>query len=197
MEAIKGQSPIEDIFTWHCMKYLSDEVTFANQVWVNTEHGRFRIDFVLSDRNQGVAVECDGHDFHDAFRDEIRDAILLGEGHFETIYHFRGCDLTYYTEDCLWLMSILDHDLFSERGRVNLNQLHKLEIVSSLTNGENYMLRGRTGEQPYWFWAFRRNIHLKSNNPDWPHWRTLFRFACKHPNTSLDEVVSLRRSRGD
>ncbi len=195
MEVIKGESPIEDIFAWHSTKYISDEVTFDNQVWVNTEHGRFRIDFVLSDRKQGVAVECDGHDFHDAFRDEFRDAILLGEGHFETIYHFRGCDLTYYPEDCLWLISILDPDLFSERGRLNLNQLHKLEFVDSLTNRESYMLRCRTKMEPYWFWAFRRNIHQKAKTPNWPHWRVLFRFACKHPGTSLDELVSGWRMR--
>lgn len=185
------ESPIEEIFAWNCAKYLVSRIVFDNQLEVNTKHGRFRIDFLLSDGNERVAVECDGHDFHDTFRDELRDAILLGEGNFETIYHFRGCDLTYYTEDCLWLMSILDPNLFSERGRLNLNQLHKLEIVSSLTSGESYMLRAHTGEQPYWFRAFRRNSHLKSNNPDWPFWRTLFRFASKYPSTSLDDLVSL------
>lgn len=192
-------SPIEEIFAWHCTKYLCSSVAFDTQVELDTRHGQFRMDFVLTDADQKVAVECDGHEFHDPFRDEFRDAILLGEDHLETIYHFRGCDLTYHAEDCLWLMSILNPNLFSERGRLNLSQLHKLEIVDSLTDGESYMLRGRPGERPYWFWAFRRNIHLRSNrnprNPNWPYWRVLYRFVCKHPSASLDELVTLWRRR--
>jgi hypothetical protein len=188
-------SPIEEIFAWHSTKYLRRDVAVDTQVGVDTRQGQFRMDFVLIDRDERVAVECDGHDFHDPFRDEFRDAILLGEGHIQTIYHFRGCDLTYYPEDCLWLMSIRDSNLFSKQGRLNLNQLHKLGIVYSLTSGESYILRGRVGEQPYFFWAFRRSIYLKSATPNWPHWRTLFRLASKHPGYCLDELVSLRRQR--
>ncbi|MBA7712611.1 hypothetical protein ES703_121594 [subsurface metagenome] len=201
MEAIRGESPIEDIFAWHCMKYLSDEVTFDNQVWVNTEHGRFRIDFVLSEKNQKVAVECDGHDFHDEFRDEFRDAILLGEGHLGTIYHFRGCDLTYYPEDCIWLMSFLDSRLFIERGQLQLNQLHKLEIDHIRSGREDYILKDPTSISSYRFWAFRRSIHNLPgwnlrHGPDWQYWKALYRFACEHPQAGLDELIQLERKGG-
>lgn len=189
-------SPIEDSFAWHCTKYLRAGLAFDTQVELNTRHGRFRMDFLLADAHEKVAVECDGHDFHEPFRDEFRDAILLSEGNLDTVYHFRGCDITYYPIDCIWLMAFLNPRLFSERGRLNLNQLHKLEIVDSLTSSESYMLRGRTGEQPYWFWAFRRTIHLKPRvNPHWPHWKVLYEFACAHPGVSLDNLVNMRFGR--
>jgi len=191
-DSLKTESHIEKIFAWGCLKYLHNNINLDSQVEVNTKYGLFRIDFVLSGSNQKVAVECDGRDFHDGFRDEFRDAILLGEGHFETIYHFRGCDITYYVEDCLWLMSILDPNLFSERGRLQLNRLHKLENVWGFTSDESYMLRGRTGEQPYWFWAFRRTIHLKPRVN--PHWKVLYEFACAHPHVSLDDLVNMRKA---
>jgi len=187
-------SPIEDIFAWHCQKYLQQGVGLDSQVEFKTHHGVFRVDFVLVTENTNrVGVECDGRDFHEPFRDEFRDAILLGEGHLGTLYHFRGCDITYYPEDCIWLMSTLDPDLFSERGRPQLSYLHRLEIVSVLSSPESYVLRSLPGEPKYRFWAFRRSVDVKSHaNPTgWPHWRVLYRFACEHPLASLDELIKL------
>jgi hypothetical protein len=171
------------------MKYISNNIVLDNQVPVESQHGDFRMDFVLSHGNRRIAIECDGRDFHEPFRDEFRDAILLGEGHFETIYHFRGCDITYYPEDCLWLMSKLNPEIFTERSKLILNRLHRLEPI--LATGESYELRNRRGEAFYWFWAFRRNIHLKSHNPNWPFWKSLYSLACEHPGLGLDELIGL------
>lgn len=187
-------SPIEDIFAWHCHKYLSSGIKLDKQVDIDTQHGRFRIDFALSDVDERIAVECDGRDFHELFRDEFRDAILLGEGHFDTIYHFRGCDITYHPDDCIWLMSVLNPKLFSERGHLHLDRLHKLEVGENydLANRESYSFRVYTSGQGYPFWAFRRTIHV---NPKLKyHWKVLYAFACEHPGASVDELVGMRVS---
>lgn len=194
-------SPIEDIFAWYCTKYIRGDLALDTQVEFNTQHGQFRVDFVLADGDEKVAVECDGHDFHDAFHDEFRDAILLGEGHLGTIYHFRGCDLTYYPEDCIWLMSFLNSRLFSERCRLQLNHLHKLEIAHNLSGREDYILKDPTSRSSYRFWAFRRSIHNLPgwnlrHGPDWQYWKVLYRFACEHPRASLDELIQIERKGG-
>ena len=195
IELSSCESPIEEIFAYDCQKYLDDCVSFESQVEVNTEHGLFRIDFVLSVRNQRVAVECDGRDFHNGFRDEFRDAILLGEGHFETIYHFRGCDLTYHDKDCLWLMSVLDSGLFTERGRHILNRMRELKDIRNMTNRESFT--AFTDDLRCWFWAFRHSIHHKSHrNSRWPFWHALYEFAGQHPHMDLDHLLIMFWKKG-
>ena len=181
-------SPIEEIFARECPKYLDSGVSFDCQVEVGTKHERFRVDFVLEET---IAVECDGRDFHNPFRDEFRDAILLGEGRFPTIYHFRGRDITYYPEDCLWLISLEYPVLFSERGRHQLNCLHELDIVPYLSQGEAVILRDPTNDYRR-AWVFHRNIQQKSSlNPYWPYWRGLSEFASQHPHVCLDRLLAL------
>ena len=119
-------SPIEAAFADSCFKFLSPNVYVGKQVEASTTHGVFRLDFLMSVNDKKIAIECDGKDFHEGLRDELRDAILLGGGNCETIYHFRGCDLVYYPYDCVWLISVLDKDLFSQRGHIQLRQLRCL-----------------------------------------------------------------------
>lgn len=189
------ESPLEEIFARECCRYLSHETDFDCQVEVSTRHEQFRVDFVLSRAQKTVAVECDGRDFHNPLRDEFRDAILLGEGHFTSIYHFRGCDITFYPEDCLWLMSVEYPALFSERGRHQLDCRHELEIVPLLSQREAIILRNPA--EPYRrAWVFRRSIQPKSSpHSYWPYWRRLGEFAGRHPGLSLDQVINLWKKR--
>ena len=185
--SLRPESPIEEIFAWECLKYLDNSVNLDSQVEVITEHGLFWLDFVLSRASEKIAVECDGPNFHDFLRDEFRDAILLGEGHFTTIYHFRGRDINYYPEDCLWLLSLGYPALFSERGRHQLNCLHELEIVPILSQGVSVILRDPANPCRR-AWVFRRDIYQKPN-PYW-HWRILYEFAIQHPFVSLDNLIA-------
>jgi hypothetical protein len=186
------ESPIEEIFARECPKYLDSRASFDCQAEVRTRHELFCVDFVLEER---IAVECDGCDFHDPLRDEFRDAILLGEGHFTTVYHFRGRDLTCYPEDCIWLISLEYPAMFSERGRHQLNCLHQLEIVPCLSQREAVILRDPTSHSRR-AWVFRRDIQQKSNlNPYWPYWRGLYEFANQHPHVCLDRLLALWKRR--
>ena len=182
-------SPIEDAFAWECQKYLRNDICFESQVEIITKHGKFRVDFVLSTNDYKVAVECDGKDFHDAHRDEIRDAIILGEGHLGIIYHFRGCDLTWATTECVWLMSVIDPIIFSRRGIIQLEYLNRLKIImdDDLVNRE--LISGDVelnDDERYRFRAYRTTARTNPNLNY--HWKALYKFACNNPGLTLDEL---------
>ena len=181
-------SPIEDIFAWHCKKYLRDDIAFNSQVEITTKHGKFRLDFLLVNKARKIAVECDGEDFHDAHRDELRDAIILGEGHVDTIYRFRGCDLLHSPNECIWLMSLLNSQLFTRRAIMKLEHLNKLEIImpGDLSSLELILGRVCTDYEEYKFNAVRTTIYMNPNLH--PHWKALYRFACDNPDLTLDEL---------
>ncbi|MCK9524535.1 MAG: hypothetical protein M0R49_01215 [Limnochordia bacterium] len=187
-------SPIELAFAKHCYKHLSPNVDAKEQFEVGTKHGLFRVDFGLFCGKRAIAVECDGKDYHEGLRDEIRDAILLGEGHFDTAYHFRGCDLVYYPYDCVWLMSVLDRDLFTDRAHLQLGKLRSLtfEIKSEKAERDESFLFN-IDPPSLFFWAFRRSINLTHSNPRLRyHWKSLYEFACKYPGANLDDLVDIR-----
>ncbi len=189
-------SPIEMTFADSCFKFLSPTVYVGKQVEVPTTHGAFRLDFLISVNDKKIAIECDGKDFHEGLRDELRDAILLGGGNCETIYHFRGCDLVYYPYDCIWLMSVLDRDLFTQRGHFQLNRLRCLTFdVSDEDAQKNESFYFGIDPPCRFFWAFRRSVRLLSKNPTLNyHWKTLYKFACEHPSASLNELLNVRMS---
>lgn len=133
-------SPIEELFAHNAIKYLAEDVYLEKQVDVPTIGPTFRLDFVLTRDCQRIGVECDGREFHDEYRDEWRDALILASGAIDIIYRFRGADLTYHIEDLLYLMSGADPSFFSDRGRTNLEKLASDQAHgfsgSDLTPGE-------------------------------------------------------------
>jgi len=125
---------LEDLLAWNLDKYLDDLVVLHKQFEVETICGKFRVDLAAVQGTRTVGFECDGKDFHNAFRDDWRDAMILGTGAIDLIYRFRGCDLIYHMNDCLYVVSRLDKSLFSQRGFVNLNRLASpaAKAISSL-----------------------------------------------------------------
>ena len=111
------ESPIENDFAWGLSKYLSDEALLKKQVVSDTHFGRFRIDFVAEIRSGNkVGYECDGREFHDAGRDLYRDALILDSGTVDSIIRIRGQDIVYRLGDVLYLISLWNPRLFSDRG---------------------------------------------------------------------------------
>jgi hypothetical protein len=120
----QSDSELEDLFAYNLDKYLSSDVKLLQQVEVSTICGKYKLDFVAKLSNgQSIAFECDGAEFHDARRDEWRDAMILGEKEISTIYRFPGSALFYHMEDCLYFLSRWEPHLFSSSGLVNLKRL--------------------------------------------------------------------------
>jgi hypothetical protein len=181
-------SPIEDIFAWHCKKYIRNDIEFDSQLDITTKHGIFRIDFVLSTKYQKIAVECDGKDFHIGYRDDIRDAIILGEEHVDIIYHFRGRELFNCPNECIWLMSVIEPEIFSRRGIMLLEHLNRLKIDFHKDLNSTMFLNGVVciEDDKYHFRAIRNTIH--TNPKLHPFWKVLYKFACDNPGLTLDEL---------
>lgn len=117
-------SPIEETFAWNAIKYVRPDTSLHKQYDISTKRGGFRLDFVLERNGRRVAFECDGKEFHDAYRDEWRDAITLGEGHVEVVYRLRGRDIHFHISEILYVVAHWESDLFTEAGRLNLSSLN-------------------------------------------------------------------------
>lgn len=101
------ESPIERIFAAAVFKMVG--VNEMLQQWAaQVPVGKYRIDFVHTVREEGreirVAVECDGHDFHEktkeqAQRDKERDRFLQQEGYF--VFRYTGSEVYKSPERCV------------------------------------------------------------------------------------------------
>lgn len=122
------ETPLEDELAWHLVKYLHRSVRLRSQVRVPTPCGVFWVDFVIEHRGRRIALECGALDEDvDERQERFRDALIMGSAVFQTLYRFRGKDLFYHMEDVLFLLSRLHPELFTERGRINLERLASFE----------------------------------------------------------------------
>lgn len=121
----KGESPIEEIFSWNFRKFASDDVVVRSQQEFQTPAGMFRVDFVIS-RLTGarkIGIECDGKDFHSAARDSKRDLAIVSTGALNRIYRISGRDIFAKIHDVLHLLSWQEPWLLSEKGELNVERL--------------------------------------------------------------------------
>lgn len=187
-------SPIEDTFAWNLSKYMDSNLKLDKQVDVSTPWGNFILDFVVECKSERIAFECDGKDFHDVGRDEWRDAMILGEGYIDTIYRLRGTDLVYHTEDCLFVISRLEPQIFSTQGRLDLEMLvsnpikEKLDFI--LDGGPiirlDYPLEpGRF--DPLFIFIVKETRHIPAGKRAF--WEVLYSYALKNRGLALDELI--------
>src|SRR5690348_13829612 len=105
MDERQTESPIEDLLLEAVRPRLSESARITPQVDVPTACGVFRLDFVIEGGGVRIGVECDGADFHDESRDEWRDALIIGSRQIDGIFRFRGCDLHWRLDDCLFAIA--------------------------------------------------------------------------------------------
>ena len=136
---------VQDELAWHLVKYLREDAVLQSEVEVEVPPGPghgpafFTLDLVVDVPVEGgagdpptvrrVAFETDGgRTLRDHERRLRRDATLLAHGAVDTVYRLRGSDLLGHTNDVLFLASLWDPDVFSERGRINLRTLASPEV---------------------------------------------------------------------
>ena|SRR5436190_12401087 len=187
-------SPIEDWFAINAIKYLDEAAQMEKQVDAPTPWGTFRMDFLLTGGGPRVAIECDGRDYHDQYRDEWRDALLLGTNATDTIYHFRGADLHYHVADLLYLLMRWEPHLFSDRGKTNLARLASAQVKqygnTEPTGGTiigfppqpEYGLRGIT-----FIDVERRSRIIPPGRRQ--HWTWLYKCAQEYDQHTLDALI--------
>jgi len=185
------ESPLEEKFSWAIIKYLDPSVRFKKQITVLTFVGTFRIDFVTCQQDVRIGFECDGEDFHDPFRDECRDALILGGNQVDAIYRIKGKDIEHHVEDCLYLMSRWDPQLFSSRGRHNLAILSSKEAKLAWPPWTDTMFFSFRNS-PFSVVMERRSRHVPSGERR--HWQFLYSYARSNGVRTLDELVSRRKA---
>jgi hypothetical protein len=194
-------SPIEAIFAWNLGKYINPDLKLDKQIEVNTPWGIFILDFVVECESERIAFECDGKDFHDVERDEWRDAVILGEGHVDTIYRLRGTDLVHRAEDCLFIISHLEPQIFSNKGRANLETLandyvkeslaRKLSFDNNLAKGTRLMVFECSPRSEYFSPPFICILRESRHIPDGEIsiWESKYTYALKNKGMSLDGLI--------
>jgi len=187
-------SPIEDTFAWNLSKYMNSDLRLDKQVELSTPWGIFILDFVVECKSDRIAFECDGKDFHDVGRDEWRDAMILGGAHVDTIYRLRGTDLIHHIEDCLFVISRLEPQIFSERGRVNLETLASGCIKESLEQKLNFDKNFGKGSRliplgfpPFFIYLVRESRYIPEG--EIALWKSQYSYALKNKGLPLDDLI--------
>ncbi len=191
-------SPLERLFAHHLVKYVHDEADLRKQVPISTICGTFRLDFVLQRGIKRVVFECDGRDFHDPIRDEWRDGMILGAEAVDVIYRFRGSDLTYHLNDCLFVISRWEPDIFSPRGLLQLEALASDEVRNYVENVQpeqhtwHQITYHKQPESKYSDPLFISITRNSRHDPLELHiaWRNKFNFAKSRGGGTLDEVMA-------
>ena len=154
---------LQDEFAWHLVKHLPEAARLRSEVEVEVQTAGgpalYTLDFVVelpTGPAPGAPLRRIGFELTesrtarsgDGLREHDlrlrRDATLLAAGALDTVYRLRGSDLLGSMEDVLFLASVWDPELFSERGRINLRTLASPE-ARGLTTASGGGLRP---EQP-------------------------------------------------
>ncbi|MFZ1389844.1 MAG: hypothetical protein WBP46_18985 [Thiolinea sp.] len=187
-------SPIEDIFARHYVNYASETIAFTPQASINTLCGVFILDFLLEDGSgYRVGIECDGKEFHDAARDEWRDAMILGEHHVDVIYRVRGSDIVYYMEDVLYILSKFEPSLFKHRATNNLSVLASYEAqqMAKSRDSESYIFEYKNSEDIGFLHLSARRYTVPTNERRF--WQAAYTYALSIGGGKLTDVIDQYR----
>lgn len=124
---VLSESPIERLFLEEVVKYLETGTEIGQQIEYSTKIGNFRVDFLIRKGKLEYVVELDGKEFHNVSYDIWRDSFLLGENKVKSIIRIKGKDIIYSLNECLYFLSKIFPDSFSERGKLNLSTIIEFE----------------------------------------------------------------------
>lgn len=212
---------LEDELAWHLVKVLPETARLRSehQVEIATATGPavYTLDFVIElrpdnapgARPRRIAIElsesrtvASGGGLRDHDLRLRRDATLLAAGAVDTVYRLRGSDLMGAMDDVLFLASVWDPSLFSERGRINLCRLASPEARGLSLRPEQpsvlvpYAVDGEaTPERALWHIANGHlpHVYLRRLDRRFPDvWRP-YAAPLAEPEVALP-VVPLRRA---
>ena len=190
-----SESPIATAIELQLCKHDLNDTEFRREYPAPTEWADFRIDIVLANSGRRVGIECDGASFHDEFRDELRDSLILGSGLVDTIWRLPGSAIHNHIHDCLFLISLYDDFLFDDRSRtVFMSQCSESARTHSPQSAESILLSVDRERLPNrgGFLDLRRRTRSDRYRPLRQHWRSLYDFALKHRGIRFSELHAIR-----
>lgn len=184
-------SPIEDEFALTYTKYINENVDFRMQEMVYTKCGKFRLDFIVElEDGKKIGIECDGEEFHDQSRDEWRDAAILGSTDIYEIYRIKGSDIQYHLEDVLYVLSIWEPTLFSERGRNILKKIASEAILKVNQFDTTRLMVPFISERGVYHLILDRRTKRYTKNIKKQFWETAYQVIKKSNLNDLDAIIS-------
>ncbi|QPH38889.1 hypothetical protein [Pedobacter endophyticus] len=194
------ESPLEEQFIQSLEKYLNPRSEIIPQFELETILGRFRLDFVIELDGYRIGFECDGKAYHDAFRDEWRDALILHTKQIDTIYRFRGKDIFSFLDDCIYVIYKHDPFIFNDRYQHHCDVLATASTINYfITDEANFRNHEDTFIGIELFddnGKKRGEMELqtirRSQNSD-GHWKDLINITLANPGLSLDELIASRK----
>ncbi len=188
------ESPLENLFYDQLLKRQPRGTPFQTQVSVPTLCGTFRLDMMATVQNRRIGLEVDGQEYHDEYRDEWRDAMILGDGHADEVIRFRGCDLIYHLDDCLFLLSKIQPLLFSER-QTNVIERLASDRARRFAEGETDWQCGAMLSYGGAFVDIRRcTIEGLTTGVGREFWAVYYRFAVENGGGALDSMIDRWRA---
>lgn len=186
----KVESPIEEIFLNHLMKYLSHKTEVIIQLPIKTISGNFRADIALKQNDQIVIIECDGEEFHtkekDSWYDEWRDTLIIFQKRAETIYRIKGIDIYSNINSLIYLIYSFEPNLFN---REYAERLPKKKITDEFGSKRiNYIFVNDKGfEIPSSIEVKRKN--LKSDFDS--YWLKYVLYSLTYPEKDIRQLIKL------
>lgn len=179
-------SPIENEFAYHLEKYIDPSVIVIPQYEIKTLCGTFRPDFFLRTNTTKIVIECDGKEFHSAYRDEWRDAMILGDSDIDAIYRITGAGIVYHLMDVFYIISKLDKNIFSERGRKNIKSLVSKEI-KNFEPSKNETIFYLSGEGGFEYKLIKHHKNIPKGRRQF--WQSLYKYAKNKDGGNLDSLI--------
>jgi very-short-patch-repair endonuclease len=179
------ESPIEQYLFIKLRSHFAPNASLTPQVSFKTQCGIFRVDALLNFAERKVAVECDGKDYHNGYRDEWRDSILLGERHITDIVRFSGANIIDVPLVCISDLARWYAECFTIRGVAMLMAARKeVEFQFEEDDGSygTYLFEG----EHRCYGAVRR---FSSERRDM--WQGYYKFALRNPGKTLDRIIEL------
>lgn len=192
-------SPIEDEFARRYVKYAASDAVMTPQVAIKTICGAFVMDFFLSTASgYRVGIECDGKEYHEASRDEWRDAMILGSHGLDAIYRIRGSDIVHNLDDVLYLLSTLESPFFDPRATSNLEVLARQEArdLDKDLDSDSYRIVYKSEDM-----EVMGSLHVEARRHRIPlgqrrFWQAAYQHAQSAGGGRLDDVIAAYRSQG-
>lgn len=194
------ESPIEQRLQDVLALHLDTSNTLFTQFECVTPWTTFWIDFVVETPTGRIGFECDGRDYHDSYRDEVRDSLILGTHCVDTIYRFPGSHVTFAVHDLLFIATLYDPAVFSERGRKVLHSQACDSIREHDPDGYGGFIYNRRLERgdpptpllPHNFTMSRESRFYPKHKK--PYWTEVYSHALQHRQMSFVDYLALRRS---
>jgi hypothetical protein len=185
-------SKLESLFARRFESHLRTGIELVQQAEVKTLCGSFYLDFVAITPSTRVAFECDGRDYHDPWRDEFRDAMILGAEAVDSIYRLRGSDLYHHMSDCLYVISIWNPELFdhAEIARLEASSSETIKDLSSWFRDDDVATTryGPVNEQLGDIHVTRRR--RVSDHGERFFWKCLYDFAKERGGGKLEKLMA-------